>query len=313
MWLSLWLACGPGQLQVEETSGGTTATTSSESTTATSETGTTPTSGTTGTSPTTAPEAADYRLRGPYAVTRRDGNTQTSCGMAWSSFQPNGHDPLALVVLSHGWQRSKAQVEGWADHWASWGLAVLTPNLCHANILDTDHEQNGLDLIAVAAAFDTGLPIVYVGHSAGGLGTFLAASQDSLAIAHLGLDLVDNADLAVTAADPLAIPAYGLIGEPDACNEDNNALDVYAAVQGGVLVRVLGADHCDFESPTDWGCTTFCGDGGADDDLVHGTILGLSTAFVLWQSGEAPEAEQWWTAGYPYYDSLVDGGLIRGG
>jgi len=101
-----------------------------------------------------------------------------------------------------------------------------------------------------------------------------------------------------------------LSAEVDTCNDGQNGLDVYAAIPDTDALRVVGADHCDFEDPTDWACTAFCSDGSGNDVSVRDAIRGLSTAWVLWRSGVAPAAEEWWTPGTVWYDELADAGTI---
>lgn len=255
-------------------------------------------------------EGEDYRLRGPYAVRERDGSTETSCRMAWTRFEPDGFEPTALVVLAHGWVRTREQARDRAEHWASWGLAVVTPDLCHASLVDVDHAQNGRDLVALAADVSGGLPVLYAGHSAGGLASLLAAADDPGAVAQLGLDLVDADGLGLDAAPALAVPAGGLVAEPSDCNLANNAKGVYRDAPDAMVLQVIGSDHCDYESPTDWGCETFCAGGAGDDAVVGDAITGLSTAFLLWRSGMAPGAAGWWTPGDPWHQALVDAGAL---
>ncbi|MBA2322120.1 MAG: hypothetical protein H0V89_13320, partial [Deltaproteobacteria bacterium] len=244
------------------------------------------------TGPITEPPAPaeDYRLGGPYTVEVRNEEAAVgSCeggGMAYAVYRPNGIAPIALVVLAHGWVREKAFMAGWAEHWASWGITVVTPDLCHTELWDTDHEANARDLLELQAVIAQGTPVLWAGHSAGGLATLLAAVGDPTALGHLGLDLVDSDALGASVAPIVLVPAALLSGEPGLCNEDGNALPVYGAIPDTDGLRVVGAGHCDFESPTDWGCTTFCDD-GSGDAAVQDVIRGLSTAWVLWRSGIA--------------------------
>ena len=137
----------------------------------------------------------------------------------------------------------------------------------------------------------------------------IAAGLDPAAIAALGLDLVDLDGMALDAAQALPIPVHGLLGEPHLCNDDGNGLPVYAAP--GSAIKVVGADHCDFEWPTGPLCTTFCSDPpGAREAQIHETIVTLATAFALWQSGQDPAAESWWREGGAGYELLLESGAI---
>ncbi len=248
---------------------------------------------------------ADYREPGRFAVvesTERFGGA--SCDMTYDRYLPEGAQPDVLVVLAHGFSRSRGDVADHGRHLASWGLAVVAPDLCTSDVWNIDHDNNGDDLAALGDALSRGAPVVYVGHSAGGLATYLAAARSDAAIGQLGLDLVDSGDLARDAA-PLAVPSFGLFGEPDACNAVGNGLPGYADA-----ARITGADHCDFEAPTDALCTTFCPDGDGDDAAVRSVIRGLMTAWVLSVSGQAPSAADWVTPGGGVYEQLLAAGTI---
>lgn len=271
----------------------------------------------TGTAPTGSTDeppapAEDYRLRGPYTVEIRNDEAEiASCGdMAYTVYRPNGIEPPAIAILAHGWVREKEFMAGWAEHWATWGVGVITPNLCHAELFETDHEQNALDLLALQALVTEGAPVLWAGHSAGGLATLLASVGDPTALGHLGLDLVDSDNLGAGVAPNVLVPAALLAGEPGACNSDGNALPVYAAIPDTDALDVVGSGHCSFESPSDWGCESFCDAGSGNPTEVRDAILGLSTAWVLWRTGIAPGAADWWTPGTAFYDELVASGSI---
>lgn len=260
-----------------------------------------------------APVAQDYRVAGPYPVNTSDDieDLGNGCRMDYDRYKPVGDAPDGFVVLSHGFARSNDALSELGAHLASWGLDVVVPDLCHSSFLDADHAQNGQDIALLAAAlgFDR---VVYGGHSAGGLASLLAASADSHAVAMLGLDPVDSEDLGASAAGSVRVPAYGLFGESSSCNASNNGVAMLNGVAQHRAVRVSEADHCDFEAPTDWVCTVVC-QGGNDafsDDEIAAGIRGLATAFLLWQTGVAPEAEQWWIPGEPYYEELRSSGLV---
>ena len=75
----------------------------------------------------------------------------------------------------------------------------------------------------------------------------------------------------------VAEPALLLHGESSYCNSDANSA---AWELGGYTwsVDVTDADHCDFESDTDWLCTTAC---GAEDARRQELIQAYAVAFVL--------------------------------
>ena len=214
-------------------------------------------------------EEVDPTQPGPYEVSTSSRSFTTSCSMSATVFEPAGGSER-VVVLAHGFARSSANMAGWAEHWASHGVTVVTPELCHASMWDTDHVQNGEDLADLAASLGAD-EVFFAGHSAGGLAALLAVEQSALAVGWLGLDPVDSEGLGA-AATP-AVPATVVVGAASDCNASASGLDF-----PGEVSQLSGADHCDFESPTDWMCTTFCPDAGGD---VHETILALSTEAVL--------------------------------
>lgn len=254
----------------------------------------------------------DLRELGPHAVDLETGSAQLpGCAMSYDLRTPAGMPDAPVVVLAHGFQGNRASMAGWAEHWASWGLRVVTPNLCHASFGDTDHPQNGADLRALVTSLS--LPtVIYAGYSAGGLAAVIATADDDQAIALLGLDMVDNSDVGLAAAAGVAVPAFDLVGEPSQCNTSNNGIAVFAAASGRVL-RITEADHCDFQNPADFVCGFGCTgtNNQFQDAEIQSAVLGLSTAVVLWHTGLEPTGAQWWTAGEHYYELLADLGILQ--
>ena len=140
----------------------------------------------------------------------------------------------------------------------------------------------------------------------------LAARDDPDTVAVLGLDLVDRGEQALEAASALTVPLHGVLGEAGSCNENGNGVPVYEAAAEGNAVRVTEAEHCDFEAPTDGLCTALCAvrNTAFTEEQIRATILGLSTSFLLWQSGLDPRGMGWWTPGTPAYDEMIAGGAV---
>ncbi len=253
----------------------------------------------------------DTRVEGPHAVRAEDGSTAlASCTMAWTRYVPEGVEPEGRVVLAHGFLRSRAQLDGYGQRMASWGLEVVAVDLCHASLLDTDHEQNGLDLAELAATLPP-LPTVYGGHSAGGLAAWVAGATDPGADGVLGLDPVDDGGLAAEVAGGLAAPFGGLFGEPSDCNAQGNGRAL-VDLSGGTGFAVTEADHCDFEQPTDSLCTLVCPGTNErfDDAAIAEAVLALATAFALEATGVDPDAAAWWTEGGEPLDELLAEGRL---
>lgn len=275
-----------------------------------SETGSEPTSPT-GTDPSetgpgdtgTTAAPADPTGDGPYAVRTTVVSVALSCTTDVSLDLPDGVAPVGLVVLAHGFARDRSHQAELGARLASWGLGVARPDLCHGGPIGVDHPLNGADLVALASLYRGTDPVWYVGHSAGGLAAWLAAAEDPTAAGHLGLDTVDTSNLGASAA--VTVPAAALLGEPEACNSRGNAVAMYDGA--ATLLRLPGADHCDFEGPTDALCTAFCANGAST--TAEADARAMATAWLLWQSGIAPEAEGWWEG--PGFDALVAQGRLE--
>jgi hypothetical protein len=256
----------------------------------------------------------DYRETGSYSVTTSSSSFNVGNGCTFDSavFTPQGAPESATVILSHGFARGKTNMEAWGSHIASWGVTVIAPDLCHASPFDTNHEQNGVDLAGLSATLDTDA-VIYVGHSAGGLASVLAGSSDSKAKAVIGLDLTDASNAAVNASKNLGVPYYGIAGEPSSCNSNGNGTAVVGQGGNSYGIRVVDADHCDFEGPTDGLCTAFCGNGSASisDSEIQATIRGLLTSAIMGSAGlDSATTDQWWSGGI-FHDELLSSGSIQ--
>ena len=256
---------------------------------------------------TLSPEPQDYRIVGTHSVSLTTQTIAASCQMETHIFTPAADTGAPLIVLGHGFARSADQVTGWAEHLASWGFIVAAPQLCHSSLWDTDHELNGEDMLVIADVLGAG-EVIYAGHSAGGLSALIAGALDVRTVGVVGLDATDADGVGLGYAPLLSAPALGLLGEPSDCNADCNGSELYETVSDSVAVRVTDADHCDYESDTDWMCTTFCTNSAAtfSDDEIQTTIRGLMTAAAF----EITDGQSgWWLSGM-YYESLLSKGRL---
>ena len=263
-----------------------------------------------------------YSILGPFDVGSGSyvGTTSDSSQMDYSLYYPFNHESEVVVLLVHGFSRDQSVMAGFAEHFASWGIKTITMNLLHSSIVDNDPILDALDINILADQIGQGLPIVYVGHSSGGMRSVLAASQNSNAIAVLGLDLVDalypgtdNQYYALSSVSNMMIPVWGMFGESSACNANSNGLNVFQdAVQGNAVI-ITEADHCDFELPTNFLCSFLCGQENyifSDDDIEE-VVLNLSTSFILDIVNFSELNIQLWEPGNNYYDSLVTVGALQ--
>ncbi len=249
----------------------------------------------------------DYGAAGPAQVTSVPGTLSVSgCELDYVEYLPDGHASGPLVVLGHGFQRRARHVAGLATHVASHGVRVVTPDYCHSTVFDSDPAANGLDAAALAAALAHGEATVHVGHSAGGLAALFAAGADPAAVAVLGLDPVTTTDDA--ASEALAAQSaelWAVFGEPSSCNADANLLEPLREA-GAMLSALPGANHCDFESPTDGLCTTFCG----EPTGVTPLIAALTTAWAVHHLGSDDAADAWLPGGSRYEELAALGYLV---
>jgi len=243
-------------------------------------------------------EEVDYAVEGTYTVTSDTGSASiSSCssGMEYSVFTPTGVNNPPVMILGHGFARAGSNMYGLAEHYASWGVEVIVPNLCHSSFLDANHEQNGLDMVELAQQYGA-TNVIYAGQSAGGLAALVAASQDSNTLGVIGLDATDTEDtIGLTYATAVQVPTYALLGEPSMCNSDNNGLSMFELVSNVNIMRVTSSDHCDYENPTDWMCTTFCLNQSTsfDDVEIAPAIMFLSTAAMLKIVGTNTSPNAW--------------------
>lgn len=256
-------------------------------------------------SPTSEPvEEEDYAQTGPYTVTSTSGTanvTNCSAGMEYQVYTPSGVADPEVLVLGHGFLRSGKMV-AWGEHFASWGVEVLVPTLCHFNIVDgVDHEMNGQNMVELAEFHGATNPI-YGGQSAGGLAAIIAASMDSDTMGVLGLDATDTEGvpgvpdfIGQSYAGSVSVPTLALVGEPSTCNSQNNGINLFEMMSNVQVLRVRDSDHCDYENPTDWGCTSFCLNETTsfDDAQILPVIAHLSTAAVLALAGDSNAQAAW--------------------
>jgi pimeloyl-ACP methyl ester carboxylesterase len=255
---------------------------------------------------------ADVRVDGPIDWSSTPGTLDDGdCRVDYVVYTPASGASSTVVILSHGLAADGAAMAGWAEHYASWGLVVVVPDLCHSGVVGVDHDRNVLALHALAAELAPD-GVIYAGHSFGALESVLAAADDPAAVGVLGLDLADDAGAGVDAAPGLTVPLAGLVGEAEWCNQQNNGIAVYDAAGDAVRLRVTEADHCDFEDPSPAGCGVACG-GTNDtfsDDAIQTVVRGMSTAWLRERAGLADEADAWWAPGGAYYDALATSGAI---
>lgn len=170
-------------------------------------------------------------------------------------YHPVKDDNAPLVVVAHGFTRSKRYMAGWGAHLAGEGFFAVVPTQPGF----ADHELNCRVLAALVEKYREKRRVALMGFSMGGLTTLLATTHTSVD-AWVGLDPVDMNGKGKVAAAKLKVPAAFLLAEPEAWNMQGNAYAIAEAVPGEKLIfRVQGGTHLDAEWPTDFLGQLACG------------------------------------------------------
>lgn len=209
--------------------------------------------------PGVVPDATSQIVHSAPGITLSEGSMRAlgGCEYAYTLYRAGRTEAPADVVLAHGFLRDRERMADLARALANGGLTTVTLDLCNMRPWDGGHRENAAEMRRVADQLAVARP-VYAGCSAGGLAAILAAADDPDVAGVLVLDLVDQADVGRAAAADLEVPVVGLFGEASRCNANLNGLGVIETVARGEVIRIPGATHCDFESPTDGLCRLVC-------------------------------------------------------
>lgn len=176
---------------------------------------------------------------------------------------PTTAQPLPLIIVAHGFSRSKANMAGWGRVLAEAGFLAAVPDLPAW----ADHTCNGKFINELVKHLPASPPeglkvdrerVGLVGFSAGGLATLLAAADPTVRV-WVGLDPVDKNGQGAAAAPRLRCRVAILRAEPSSCNANGNAAGIERALKMPCLsVMVPQATHAELEWPTDkmteWAC-----------------------------------------------------------
>ncbi len=169
-----------------------------------------------------------------------------------------------LVIVAHGFSRSRRNMAGWGRQLAAEGIVAVVPDLPTWS----DHARNGRFLTELRVFLQSEAAwrqrfdperIGLLGFSAGGLSSLLSIAESPGPVIWIGLDPVDRDDLGARAAARVQAKALVLTAEPSSCNADGNAKAIVAALPRGRLVHIAGAVHVDAEWPTTWLAEMVCG------------------------------------------------------
>jgi poly(3-hydroxybutyrate) depolymerase len=212
-------------------------------------------------------------------------------------YWPDAATPAAVVVIAHGFSRSRHNMSGWGKHLAKAGFVAVVPDLPTLS----DHARNGRflsdlrALISADASWKMRIDpsrVALMGFSAGGLSSLLSAAESPGVALWIGLDPVDRDDLGLKAATRLKSRALVITAESSSCNAHGNANGIVAALPRGEHFRVAGAVHVDAEWPTSWLAERVCGRSSADkrEAFVARATQALHVALAA-QPKEAPQGE----------------------
>ena len=271
------------------------------------------TSDTQDTEDTSEPSLSNLDQEGPYtASSTSESLSLSSCDSPMNYTQVVTSEPNApTVIISHGFLRDSTNMIEWGGHLGSWGFNAIVLDLCNT----FDHQRNGEAVAELATTLGLS-DVLYLGFSAGGLASLVAAANSN-PLGVMTLDPVDDfGGTGSTLGGQVSSPVLGLIGEPSDCNSQNNSIGLLQTVGASGVFRVTDADHCDFEAPTNDLCENgvagfgACGNSSASisDESIRATIREMATAGLLWMSGNNSNGEDWWTGSEN--QSLQSQGLI---
>ena len=180
-------------------------------------------------------------------------------------YLPKGVRSAPVVVIAHGFTRSRLNMAGWGGLLASNGFIVAIPDFPAL----ANREQNSrairelLDVInrgEVTARPRAAGGAALIGYSMGGLWALLAASGNPDVRCWIGLDPVTAGRKGTEAATSLTIPCAVLRAEPAAWNMHGRARQLTKQLSSPfVTLRVRDARHSDPEDPTDSVAEMLCG------------------------------------------------------
>jgi hypothetical protein len=236
---------------------------------------------------TAALAAPDYGVKGPEAFTKSTFPSGTGGSGGGDLFVPNGAGPYPVIVANHGFTAVPSNQHIWAEHFASYGFVVIVPNLG----LFPDQAKNSAAIQALPAAIKATVAkadvtrVGYEGHSAGALGSVLAASK-SKPMALVLLDPVDDMGKQGAATfGNLCSPTLTLYATVvSSCNSSGAwKKDIGTQTSAPIWTAdVVGATHCDGERGprgVPIACDGPCGGGASPDrQVVHARH---ATAFFL--------------------------------
>jgi pimeloyl-ACP methyl ester carboxylesterase len=173
-------------------------------------------------------------------------------------YQPATSAPAPLVILAHGLWRDRTRMAGWGQVLARQGFVAVAMDM--PTLADYQHNGRSIDELidalcsgAIVSCKVDAQRIGLVGHSAGGLATFLAAAENPKVKIWVGLDPVDRHGIGAAVGSRVGARAVVVRAPPSNWNQHGNATTLLKSLrQGGSDTIVEDAIHIDPEWPSDW-------------------------------------------------------------
>ncbi len=183
--------------------------------------------------------------------------TLPSGTILYDFYTPATNRPVPLVIVAHGFQRTRAHMTLWGKKLAEEGFVAAVPDLPGW----ADHSLNAQVINELAASLLASPPdgtkieparMGYIGLSAGGLATLMAAVKNPAVIIWVGLDPVEFAGQGAAVAPSFKGEALVLRADPSPWNAYGNAIAIEEKLPPGWHKEMIPhAIHIDPEWPTD--------------------------------------------------------------
>lgn len=273
---------------------------------------------------TTSPASAQPEMRGALAVEEWDAGAISAAGAFIRTrvvYPSDATEPGPVVAVVHGYLRNGSYMMELARVLASRGMVAIVPDM-PCGLGGCDHDANARQVSALLAwaitqSGTSGSRIAglvdperrgAIGHSWGGLGTFLAVAGDPSIDVWVGLDPQEDGSDALTAAPDVAIPNLHLMAAVDGnCNGEWTPAVASSTTAARLRMTIASSGHCDPEEPTDAACDFAC---IAGDRATTPTFRRYTVAFVACVLGVDPSMAEW--IGGASFDADVASGRLTG-
>lgn len=204
----------------------------------------------------------------PAGITRTKHTVQLSKDRVTADvYLPKDVKSAPVVMVVHGFTRSRNNMSGWGVLLAQQGFIVVVPTMpkLSANVRNGLAMRELLDQVMAEKLFTAPHPqphhAALVGFSMGGCVTLLAAEKNPHVAAWVGLDPVDFSRLGEKVIKELAVPSLVVRAEPAPFNLNGNCRHLVTAAHGPMTAMcVKDSTHCDAENPSSPLANLACGE-----------------------------------------------------